>query len=115
MKFSRREDLDTTTRINIAIMALYCQGIYGTRTALANKYNISRSFLYQLIGAAMICLEELFSIQRDIGPVPKYDLNSTILLLRLEGFVTIGNISEILQIQGHEHTSTGMVSERLKF
>jgi hypothetical protein len=35
--------------------------------------------------------------------------------MRLEGKTSIGSISEILQLQGYEHTSTGKISERLNF
>jgi hypothetical protein len=43
MKFTRRKDLETSVRINIAILALYCQGVYGARTELARQYKVSRS------------------------------------------------------------------------
>ena len=61
----------------------------------------------------MLCLSELFSIQR-LETVPaKFELDAFIALLRLEGQVPIARISEILRVLGYPHDSIGMVSERL--
>jgi hypothetical protein len=114
MKFIRRKELDAVSRLNIVIIALSCQGVYGARTALANKYNISRSFLYQLIGASLLCLESLFNTENTAALPYSLDVDYAIVLLRLEGKVSISSISEILQMQGYEYSSTGMVSEHLK-
>jgi hypothetical protein len=114
IKFVRRADLDTQTRINIVVHALANQGIYGARTLIATQHHISRTFLYQLINVTLLCLHELLSAHR-LETVPdRLDLNSTIALLRLEGRVSIAAISEILHTLDYPHDSTGMVSERLK-
>ena len=115
MKFVRRKELDVATRINILILALSCQGIYGARTALASQYNISRSFLYQLISVGLLCLQELFSNENISISSNRLEIDSNIALLRLEGLVSISGISEILKMQGYESNSTGMVSEHLKY
>jgi len=95
MKFIRRKELDTENRLRIVILALSCQGIYGARTALADQYNISRTFLYQLIGAALLCLHELFNTE-SVATLPnQLDIDSAIVLLRLEGKVSISSISEM--------------------
>jgi len=66
-----------------------------------------------MIGVTMLCLSELFSIQR-LETVPaKFELDAFIALLRLEGQVPIARISEILRVLGYPHDSIGMVSERL--
>ncbi|WP_146066690.1 hypothetical protein, partial [Candidatus Venteria ishoeyi] len=109
IKFIRRKELDADTRLRIVILALSCQGDYGARTALAREYNLSRSFLYQLIGTALLCLQELFSHENVAALPNQLDLDANIALLRLEGQVSISGISEILQMQGYEHNSTGMV------
>lgn len=68
-----------------------------------------------MIGVTMLCLGELFATQR-LETVPaRFELDAFIILLRLEGQVSIGRISEILRILGYPHDSSGMVSERLKF
>jgi len=61
MKFIRREDLTPHTRIDIVKGAWQGQGLYGRMTQLAQDYRISRTFLYQLIQAADLQLETLFS------------------------------------------------------
>ena len=115
MKFVRRKELDADTRLKIVLLALACQGVYGARTMLAREYNLSRSFLYQLISAALLCLHEFFHQENvDISAITQLELDANIALLRLEGKVSISAISEILRIPGYDHYSTGMVSERLK-
>ena len=65
-----------------------------------------------MIGVTMLCLSELFSIQR-LETVPaKFELDAFIALLRLEGQVPIARIREILRVLGYPHDSIGMVSER---
>jgi hypothetical protein len=113
IKFVRRPDLDTQTRINLVVQALANQGIYGARTTIAAQHHISRTFLYQLINMTLLCLHELFSAHRLEVP-DQLDLNSTIALLRLEGRVSIAAISEILHKLDYPHNSTGMIGERLK-
>ena len=49
MKFMRRPDLDTQTRIHIVMLVWLHQGVYGKMTQIAAYYRISRTFLYQLL------------------------------------------------------------------
>jgi hypothetical protein len=114
MKFIRRENLDVQKRITIVMLAIACQGQYGARTALALKYQISRTFLYQLLSTALFCLSELFSVENSESiPYARLDAVGMMVLLRLEGKVSISGIGEILDQQGHPHHSTGLVSECL--
>jgi hypothetical protein len=62
MKFVRRPDLDPQTRIKIVNLAWLYQGVYGKMTAIARQYQISRTFLYRLLGMATVQLEALFSL-----------------------------------------------------
>ena len=97
------------------MLALSCQGVYGARTALAQQYKISRTFLYQMLLAANLCLNELFSDYKEIKLPPNLlSLDFAIILLRLEGNVSISGISEILRMQGYPNDSTGMISQRIK-
>ena len=67
-----------------------------------------------MIGAAMLCLNELLSDYKEIDFLPnRLDLDSTIVLLRLAGNVSLSGISEILRTQGYANDSTGMISQRL--
>jgi hypothetical protein len=52
MKFIRRPDLTPHTRIEIVKLAWLNQGLYGKITQIAQDYDISRTFLYQMIWAA---------------------------------------------------------------
>ena len=93
------------------MLALSCQGVYGARTALAQEYKISRTFLYQMLLATTLCLNELFSDDKDIKlPPNRLNLNSAIVLLRLASNVSISGISEILRMQGYPNDSAGMIS-----
>ena len=67
MKFIRRHDLTPHTRIDIVRLAWLNQGIYGKMTQIAQEYHISRTLLYQLIWAANLQLETLFSDQKPHG------------------------------------------------
>jgi DNA-binding phage protein len=113
MKFIRRKDLDTSTRLNIIIAGLSCVGIYGGMTKLALQYNISRTFLYQLMGTALLCLTEILSVESRDVPSHQMDAESLIVLLRLEGKCSISSISEILTALNYPFNSTGMISQLL--
>jgi hypothetical protein len=64
MKFTRRPDLDPQTRIHIVKRAWLNQGVYGQMTHIAKSYQVSRTFLYQLLLAAHLQLEVLFSDEK---------------------------------------------------
>ena len=64
MKFTRCPDLDPQTRIHIVMLAWLHQGVCGKRTEIARSYQISRMFLYQLLLAANLQLEALFSDEK---------------------------------------------------
>ena len=49
MKFTRRPDLSPHTRYEIVRLAWLYQGVYGKMTEIAHYYQISRTFLSQLI------------------------------------------------------------------
>ena len=63
MKFIRRPDLTPQTRIHIVMLAWLNQGVYGQMTQIAKAYRISRTLLYQLLLAATVQLDVLFSAQ----------------------------------------------------
>lgn len=116
IKYIRRKELDAQTRLTIIVLALSLQGTYGEMTALARQYSISRSFLYQLVGMALICLQELFNTEKVAeSPVPLLNLESALVFQRLECKTSIGSISETLRVQGYKHSSVGMISERLQY
>jgi hypothetical protein len=113
MKFIRRKDLDTQTRLNIITEGLSGMGIYGAMTNLAIQYKISRTFLYQLMGAALIYLSEMLTVESRQVPSNQMEIEAFILLLRLEGKCSISSISEILTTLNYPSHSTGMISQLL--
>ena len=68
MKFIRRHDLTPHTRIAMVRLAWLNQGIYGKMTHIAQEYQISRTWLYQLMWAAHLQLETLFGDQNLESP-----------------------------------------------
>ena|SRR5439155_25919056 len=110
MKFIRRHDLTPHTRIEMVRLAWLNQGIYDKMIQIAQDYHISRTFLYQLIWAANIQLETLFSDQKPHAQEPHSLLEPFILLLRLEGKCTMPSMSSILQYFQYQPNSVGHLS-----
>ena len=111
MKFIRRHDLTPHTRIEMVRLAWLNQGIYGKMTQLAQDYHISRTFLYQLMWAANLQLETLFSDQKPHVQDPQPLLEPFILLLRLEGKCSLPSLSSILKYFQYQPNSVGYLSE----
>jgi hypothetical protein len=114
MQFIRRHDLPPHTRIEIVRLAWLNQGLYGKMTQIAQDYHISRTFLYQLMWAANLQLETLFSDQKPHIQAPQPLLEPFILLLRLEGKCSIPSLSSILKYFQYQPNSVGYLSERLQ-
>ncbi len=111
MKFVRRPDLDTQTRIHIVMVAWPYKGVYGKMTQIAKEYEISREFLYNLKSLADLHLEMLFSAGKPLAQEDFRHLEQLVLLLRLEGKCSIPSISSILQALGHRPNSVGYFSQ----
>jgi hypothetical protein len=114
MKFTRRHDLDPQTRIEIVKDVWINQGIYGKMTQIAQEYQISRTFLYQLSWTARHHLEDLFSDPQHLVQHPTHLLEPWILALRLEGKCSIPSISSIFKHFDYEPGSVGYLSEFLQ-
>ena len=114
MKFIRRHDLDPHTRIDIVKNVWIHQGIYGKMTQIAQEFQISRTFLYQLNWAARHHLEDLFSDPQHLVEPPDLLLEPWILLLRLEGNCSIPSISSIFKHFDYSPSSVGYLSESLR-
>ena len=80
MKFIRRPDLTPQTRIHIVMLAWLNQGVYGKMTQIAKAYRISRTLLYQLLVAATVQLEVLFSDDQHPGHNPSSPFHHLALL-----------------------------------
>ncbi len=111
MKFTRRPDLDPQTRIEIVKQAWLHQGIYGKMTQIAQAYWISRTFLYQLLLAANLQLEVLFSDEKRLFQKDHQHFEQLLLLLRLEGKCSLLSISSILKALQYHPNSVGYLSQ----
>src|SRR6266700_1511845 len=111
MQFIRRHDLTPHTRIEMVRLAWLNQGIYGKMTHFAQDYHISRTFLYQLMWAANLQLETLFSEQKPHVQDPHPLFEPFILLLRLEGKCSFPSMSSILKYCQYQPNSVGYLSE----
>ena len=111
MKFTRRPDLDPQTRIHIVMLAWLHQGVYGKMTQIAQTYQIPRTFLYQLLVAANLQLEVLFSDEKLLFQKDHRHLDQLLLLLRLEGNCSLLSISAILKALEYHPNSVGYLSQ----
>lgn len=111
MKFTRRPDLDPQTRIHIVKRAWLNQGVYGQMTQIAQYYQISRTFLYQLLLAANLQLEALCSDEKLLFQKDHRHLEQLILLLRLEGKCSLLSIASIVKALEYHPNSVGYLSQ----
>ena len=111
MKFTRRPDLAPQTRIEIVKLVWLYQGVYGKMTEIAQYYQISRTFLYQLLLMANLQLETLFSDEKLLFQKDHWHLDQLLLLLRLEGHCSLLSMSSILQALEYHPNSVGSLSQ----
>jgi len=111
MKFMRRPDLDPQTRIQIVIQAWLNQGVYGKMTEIAQYYQISRTFLYQLLLMVNLQLETLFSDEKLLFQKDHRHLEQLLLLLRLEGKCSLLSIASIVKALEYHPNSVGYLSQ----
>jgi len=93
------------------MLAWLHQGVYGKMTEIARSYQISRTFLYQLLFMANLQLEMLFSDEKCLAQVDPRPLEPLLLLLRLEGKCSLGSIASILQALEYHPHSVGYLSQ----
>lgn len=111
MKFMRRPDLDCQTRVHMVMLAWLHQGVYGKMTEIANSYRISRTFLYQLLLAANLQLEVLFSDEKLLFHKDHQHFEHLLFLLRLEGNCSLLSIASILKALEYHPNSVGYLSQ----
>jgi len=111
MKFMRRPDLDCQTRVHMVMLAWLHQGVYGKMTQIAQSYQISRTFLYQLLFVANLQLETLFSDEKLLFQKDHRHLEQLLLLLRLEGKCSLLSIASILKALEYHPNSVGYLSQ----
>jgi hypothetical protein len=80
-------------------------------TQIATAYQISRTFLYQLLLMANLQLETLFSDEKRLFQKDCQHLDQLLLLLRLEGKCSLLSISAILKALEYHPNAVGYLSQ----
>lgn len=111
MKCMRRPALDCQTRVQIVMLAWLHQGVYGKMTQIAQSYQISRTFLYQLLFVANLQLETLFSDEKLLFQKDHRHFEHLLFLLRLEGNCSLLSMSSILKALQYHPNSIGYLSQ----
>ena len=111
-----REELTPDIRFSIAIQAYSAQVTqkYGVITALAKEYDVCRQFVYNLLNTIK-CIEPfLFSPPKEIAPLSKKAIISTILSFKMEGGSSLQAISTMMKRIGlKKYSSVGYISQIL--
>jgi hypothetical protein len=112
MKFMRRPDLDTQTRLEIVIQAWRHQGVYGTMTHIAQSYQIARTFLSPLLSTAHLHWPMLLGDLHPQGAQPGLEVAQLALLWRLAGPCSLARIGDLLRALGYRPNSSGSLRAR---
>jgi len=117
-KFIRRADLTPLTRLHIAFTALQAIefGIWGKITDLSRQFMISRMFIYMLAATLRQTTPIIFGNNQSQSIVIEKRLPYDYMLsLRLEGRCSIAAISTIMKRFGIKTSSTGSISQYLRY
>lgn len=95
----------------MVMLAWLHQGVYGKMTQIAQSYQVSRTFLYQLLFVANLQLETLLSDEKLLLRKDHRHLEHLLLLLRLEGKCSILSIASILKALEYHPNSVGYLSQ----
>ena len=115
-KFIRRADLTINIRLSIAVSAYFAQEnkIYGAITQLTKDYDVSRTFIYQLLDLFRQSLLPTFS------PIPKIEKASQkkeaikeMLMQRMVGKSSIEAISTLMKYHNLSFSAVGSISQIL--
>jgi len=117
-KFIRRDDLTPAIRLYIAATAYIARvnSTWGKITELANKFMISRMFIYILLNSLKETGSILYGYNQSIPAIIDQRLPYYYMLsLRLEGRCSIGSISTIMKRFGIKQSSVGAISQWLNY
>jgi hypothetical protein len=116
--FTRRSDLTSALRLEIATQALHAMTdkLWGTITHLAEKHSVSRPFVYSLARTLKQVGEFLFGEAAERVPAASLREQSIAMMLslRLEARSSIGAISTVMNRFEYEWSSTGSISQTLQ-
>lgn len=116
IKFIRRPDLDSSTRLYIATTALAAMlnHQWGIISGMAQQFKISRTFVYMLASTLTENDSTLFGINNQ-DTESQFSVFQYMLSLRLEGRCNIQAISTIMKRFGVCPNSTGSISQYLNY
>ncbi len=111
MKFQKRKDLDSETRLTIALQAtLYGGKVWGIIKDMCSKYNISHQFVYDLKNE----LKSIFEVNTQISNKGiDIDREALILSMKLHGKSSLAGISNTLKSLDIPTNSTATISSFL--
>lgn len=115
-KFIRRTDLTESIRASIAVRAYLAKETseWGIITFLAQEYNISRSFIYDMLfDLTSVCSILFNKEQTQMMSISRQMALEMILSLRLEGKCSIETISVIMKRFESPCSAVGFISEYL--
>jgi hypothetical protein len=116
--FTRRTDLSAVDRLTIASEALLSNS-YGVISHLAEKYAISRTFVYQLAERLEQVVEVIFGDRHEqkaqAQAARREQAIRLILSLRMEGRASIGGVACVAKRLMDKFNSVGFASETLTY
>ena len=115
-KFTRRHDLNSTKRLHIATTALFAMlnHQWGTISAMAKQYNVSRTFIYALASTLTEMDSVLFGTTVQYTE-SKFKAFQYMLSLRLEGRCSIQATSTIMNRFQISPNATGSINQYLTY
>jgi len=97
--------------MHIVMLAWLHQGVYGKMTEIAKYYQISRTFLYQLLFMVNRQLETLCSDAKRLVSQDHHPFEQLIVLLRLEGTCSLLSIAAMVKALEYHPNSVGSLSQ----
>jgi len=118
IKYVRREDLDTATRVKIAVIAKYFKS-YGTITKLSERYEVSRTFIYTQVHLLHDMESHWFgenTVQRTyLSQLERIENLRKLFRYRLVGGCSLSKCSQLLKADVVKNTSYGWCQQQIHF
>lgn len=114
MKFFRRNDLTPKIRTAIAIEAFLHRGLWGHISRLAERYQVSRQFIYLLLWAISGLFEPNSASAQPEPQRIELCPDQLLIALKLQGNCSAGDISQILKLLRLPNNAIGHISEQLR-
>ena len=114
-KFVRRNDLTLSVRVELVISAYMAQiqRDWGKISSLSKDYNVSRSFIYNLLSSFKREIEQVFLPANPPKSLSARQILTSILSQRFEGRCSIEAISTLMKRWNMDYSSMGSISQIL--